>query len=124
MNPIVVIDDEPNVVEMYSAILRASGFPVLATTISDEAVRLAIENKASVVLTGFSNCRMTGAEPAQNVLAEHPACEFVFLSGWAEGKEVVESLFPNRFPYLLKPASPEEIRDAVLAAIAVDTEVQ
>lgn len=71
-NPrILVVDDEPHIVQVVSLKLRNAGYEVLSASDGEEALEMASENRPDLIVTDFQMPYMTGLELCQS-LAKRP----------------------------------------------------
>jgi PAS domain S-box-containing protein len=110
---LLVVDDDTNLVEIYSHILAREGFEVIAAATGQGGLELARKKKPDLVLldvglpdiTGLEVCRQLKADPALvNTLV-------VLVSGAATGtQDKVTGLDVGADDYILKSADWTEIR--------------
>lgn len=116
---ILVIDDDPAIVDVTTAILNEAGFPALGTTDPDEAIRL-VETVASirVLLSDVMMPNTTGPEifrRAQRV--RNGSLRVLFMTGGFEGVHVRQT---DRI--LEKPWSRAELLREVRRILSEDPE--
>ncbi len=127
---IVVADDQTAVREGLELLLgllddvRVVG----AASDGDEAVRLAIEHDADVVLMDLRMPRCDGIAATARLRAEHPRTKVVVLTTYAEDDDILTALRSGALGYLTKDAGRVQIAGAIRAAAAgqavLDPQVQ
>ena len=81
---ILVVDDEPIVLEFVTTLLEMKGYTVFATSNAHEAFRLAREHAGNInlLLTDVLMPEMNGDELAKKLLAAEPSLKCLFMSGY------------------------------------------
>ena len=120
MAKILVAEDEADIRELVSFMLRFAGHEVLAATNGEDAVLMAFREIPDLVLldvrmprmTGYDACRMIRANPdLRNV-------PVVFLSAKGQESEVRLGMAAGAEEYLLKPFSPIDLANKVRVILA------
>jgi DNA-binding NarL/FixJ family response regulator len=115
---VVVVDDHELVraglVELLSA---ADDIEVVATAADgDGALATVSEHRPEVVLMDLSMPGVGGIEATRGILADQPGLRVVALTSSSVSSEVLAALDAGAIGYLLKDASPGELRDGIRAA--------
>jgi CheY-like chemotaxis protein len=120
MAKILVAEDEADIRELVTFMLRFAGHEVLAATNGEDAVLSAFREIPDLVLldvrmprmTGYDACRMIRANPdLRNV-------PVVFLSAKGQESEVRSGMAAGAEEYLLKPFSPMDLANKVKVILA------
>ncbi len=82
----------------------------------DEAVRLAVEQEADVVLMDLRMPRCDGVSATARIRTEHPATQVVVLTTFAQDADILAALRAGALGYLTKDAGRAQIAAAVRAA--------
>jgi len=100
---ILVADDQAALRHAVVEILRTSGYTVIESESSTEALELALEHKGTldVLLTDIVMPGLRGPELARRVTQIHPETQIVYISGYAEG--FPEAELPANSVFLQKP---------------------
>lgn len=115
MAKILIAEDEPDIRELVTFMLKFAGYEVVAAANGEDAVRTASRERPDLVLmdvrmprmTGYDACRMMKANPdLRNV-------PVVFLSAKGQESEIQSGLEAGAEAYLLKPFSPAELTNRV-----------
>jgi len=77
---ILVVDDEPAIVEIISAMLAECGYEIRVAYDGAEAVAVAKDFLPDCVVTGIIMPRMNGMAEAREILKFHPDCKIIFHS--------------------------------------------
>ncbi len=120
MAKILIAEDEPDIRELVTFMLRFAGYEVVAATNGEDAVLTAARELPDLVLldvrmprmTGYDACRLIRANPdLRNV-------PVVFLSAKGQEAEIRSGMDAGAEEYLLKPFSPVELSNRVRAILA------
>jgi signal transduction histidine kinase/CheY-like chemotaxis protein len=114
---VLVVEDEPAMLEVTRRILAANGYVVLTASRGSAAVKLAEQHPVDVLLTDVVMPEMLGKEVAERVTALRPGIRVLFMSGYAQpvfddlqdilDKPFTEEALLTRLRVLLaSPASP------------------
>ena len=103
---ILVVDDEPVVLETVRDGLTAHGFQVLTASGGDEALQVAQAHQGSIALALVDVVMpgMSGPEVVQRLHAARPDLKILFMSGFSTEVVVVHGLDTGD-PLLVKPFS-------------------
>lgn len=117
-NPtVLVVDDEPGVLESLADLLRKE-FHVLGTTDPDEALSLLANEEVAVILSDQRMPKQTGAQLLAKASALSPDTIRVLLTGYADIEVVIQAVNDARvFYYLSKPWKNDSILDLVRTAV-------
>ncbi len=101
---ILVVDDEPSIVDLLGAILRQAGYLVVAADHPDQAIALCSDpaRPIDLVVSDFTMPGQNGIQLARNLRRIRPELEFVFVSASPAGFDelTAEGFFclPKPFP--------------------------
>ena len=118
-NKIVVIEDEPDIVEVVSYNLKREGFNVLSVERGDEGLNLVRNQSPNLVILdlmlpgmdGLSICQQMKSDP---LVRDIPV---IIISAKGEESDVVIGLELGADDYLTKPFSPRELLARVKAVL-------
>lgn len=116
---VVVIEDEPDIVEVITYNLKREGFQVAAATRGDEGLRMVRNlNPAMVILDlmlpgmdGLSVCREIKSDPLTRDIP------VIIVSAKGEESDVVIGLGMGADDYLAKPFGPRELLARIAAVL-------
>ena len=116
---ILVVDDEPVIVEVLIKIFGKLGYTCAAAYDGDEAIEKAREFQPNLVITGVIMPRMNGIEAAKRIVDEQPACEILFFSGQAYCIDLEAAAKGYNFlPILQKPVHPRVLVELAAGSAA------
>lgn len=109
---VLVVDDEPEVAELVSEILRREGFEIDAAHSAEAALALIETRQHALILTDLNMPGIGGRGFYEMVAARRPALarRIGFVTGDTMSPPVRAFLESSGQPYLEKPISPAELR--------------
>ncbi len=112
---ILVVEDEPAILEIVDLLLKQMGYEVLAAGSPGEALRLAEErgNAIDLLLTDLVMPEMDGRELARRLEAGHPGMKRLFMSGHAADIIADHGLADGEANFIAKPFSMEQLLSKV-----------
>jgi two-component system OmpR family response regulator len=106
---VLVVDDEPAIVDVISMALRHHGFGVEAAASGREALDLVRRWRPHVMVLDVMLPDMEGFEVARRLSAEHAGVPILFLSARDAAADKVRGLTTGGDDYVTKPFSLEEL---------------
>lgn len=119
---ILVVDDEPAVLKVYSAFLERAGYTVSSASDGPEAIQLlqSAEFPIDLVLLDLSMPRLDGEETLRRLRGIRPDLRVVLCSGSSE-HEIARRFEGTRLDGIVrKPTQRNELLEAVAAALPLD----
>ncbi len=116
---ILLIDNEPQVLEVLTEMLKAGGHSVMPVQSGAEALALFAPGRFDLVLTNIGMPGMTGWDVADRVHALDPRVPVTFITGWGLSEEDRERCRLRGIRHcIFKPVRPEDLLQAVQHAMA------
>ena len=106
---VLVVDDEPSIVDVISMALRYQGFGVEAAVTGPEALERVRRWRPHVIVLDVMLPDMMGFDVARRLSAEHAAVPILFLSAEDSTADKVRGLTTGGDDYVTKPFSLEEM---------------
>jgi len=108
---VLVVDDEPCVLNAVCGILAHFGFAVLRAATPDEALRLAatVRQPIDLLLSDVVMPHLSGPALAERFATVHPEAQCLFMAGFPNHPEVVSTIAERGLPFLPKPFLPKEL---------------
>ncbi len=108
---ILLVDDDPGNLDILRQTLDGHGYKLLVATSGEDALRVALRARPSLVLLdvlmpgmdGYEACRRLKADPATADAA------VIFLSALEDAREKVRGLEAGAVDFVTKPFQPEEV---------------
>jgi PAS domain S-box-containing protein len=112
---ILLIDDEPNQVDIGQQVLKLLGYSVTGKTNSLEALKLFRQNPDDfdLVVTDMTMPKMTGDELAKEMLAVKPNLPIIICTGYSERVTPAKAKALGIKEMIMKPAVVKEIANTV-----------
>jgi UDP-3-O-[3-hydroxymyristoyl] N-acetylglucosamine deacetylase len=115
---VLIVDDEPGILETLAGILHDEGFETLTTTSGDEALDLYRDRGPDVVFLDIWLPDRDGLETLQAIKEIDPAAAVIMMSGHGTSATAVKSIKMGAHDYLEKPLSYDAAVGAVRDALA------
>ncbi len=99
----LVVDDEQEVCNFFSYLLKKKGYGVLAANSGHEALERLKEHRFNVALVDLKLPDLNGIEILREIKKVQPACEVIIITGYSTVKSAVEAIQSGAFDYVEKP---------------------
>ena len=112
---LLVVDDDPSVLQVASKVLKRGGYEVLGAGGGAEALELAEANEGriSLLLTDVVMPGMGGRELSENFRARYPAVRILFMSAYTEDEVILQGVRVAEVDFIPKPFTVQGLRDKV-----------
>jgi CheY-like chemotaxis protein len=112
---LMVIEDDPDTLEMLRATLATHGFRVTAIASAAETLRLAPENTVDLIISDIGMPLMDGFEMIKRLrqLDNYEFVPAIALSGYASHKDARNALSSGFNAHVSKPVEPSELIELV-----------
>jgi PAS domain S-box-containing protein len=110
---LLVIDDDPEILEILRDMLRLKGHRVTATGCAQEAIQLIRSNPYDLVLTDLGMPAVSGWEIAKQAKAKDPQLPVILITGWGAQYEEEDLTSSGVDHVLSKPLSWDRLLDTV-----------
>jgi two-component system, cell cycle sensor histidine kinase and response regulator CckA len=114
---VLVVDDEPAVLEVASRILRQNGYAALEAATYEEALSLATAHRCQLLLTDSVMPHMSGATLAERVGRLNPGLAILYMSGYSEGMAGPSRVAGQGAARIQKPFDQQTLLEAVRAVL-------
>jgi DNA-binding response OmpR family regulator len=116
---VLVVEDDPDIVEVLVYNLRREGFEVESASDGERGLALALARKPDVVLLDLMLPKMDGMEVCRRIRAHENGVDIPVIMLTAKGEEtdVVLGLEMGADDYVTKPFSPREVLARVRALL-------
>jgi DNA-binding NtrC family response regulator len=122
-HPILVVDDETEILHSLDRLLRRE-FEVVTAASAGEALQILGKREIHVILTDQRMPEMTGVELLAKVQGECPDAIRIIFTGYADLKAVIAAINEGRvFRYVTKPWDPDELKTVLRQACAEYDEI-
>lgn len=114
---VLVVDDEPSIVELVRFALEREGFTTGAAADGEEALRKVEADHPDLVLLDLMLPRMSGLDVCRILRQRYPALPIIILTARGEETDKVLGLELGADDYVTKPFSPRELVARVRAVL-------
>jgi two-component system, NtrC family, response regulator PilR len=118
MPTILLVDDEPNIIEVLEIALLDDGMDVLTAEGGRKALALLRENDVDVVISDIKMPDISGVELLREAKAIVPDTVFIMITAFAGTETAIEALQHGAFDYITKPFRMEDLREVIHRALA------
>ncbi len=116
-NAILVVDDDPAVLEATSRLLGKFGYPVFPCGNPMDAVEKLQGNNVCAVLTDVMMPEVSGLQLLEMIRSFNSEIPVIMMTAYAELEMTIEAIRKGAFDFILKPFKPEHLAHAVRKAI-------
>ena len=113
---ILVVDDEPIVLQSLAAWLRQEGHNVDTAEGGREALELAADCRYDIALVDIKMPDIDGLELQSRLAAADPELTIIIMTAYASVESAVRALKAGAYDYIPKPFNPEEVSHLVQRA--------
>jgi two-component system response regulator PilR (NtrC family) len=117
MFSILLVDDEPNIIEVLEIIFREEHMEVFKATSGSEALALLRHRKVDLVISDIRMPDVSGVDILKEAKQFTPDTIFIMITAFATTETAIEALNHGAFDYLTKPFQIEELRSIVHRAL-------
>ena len=114
---ILVVDDDPSVLESTSRLLSEFGYLVFPYGNAMDAVRKLQGQNVRVVLTDIMMPEVSGLQFLENIHSFNPELPVIMMTAYAELDVAIEAIRKGAFDFLMKPFKPEYLAHSVKKAV-------
>jgi CheY-like chemotaxis protein/anti-sigma regulatory factor (Ser/Thr protein kinase) len=110
---VLVVDDNEDVLNTLSAILKELRLTPVAVSDGVEAMKVLNSQKIDLIITDLMMPNMDGFEFIQNARQVNANIPIAVISGFAGGKNVVDALSLGAYNFITKPFTVREIENVI-----------
>jgi len=103
MPRVLVVDDEPDALELLQAFLEAKGYEVLTASDGEEALQKVKEERPHLILLDVRMPKMTGLEVLKRVREIDREVGVIMVTAVNEEETGRQALQMGAFDYIIKP---------------------
>ena len=122
---ILFVDDEPNILNSLSRLLRREGYTILTAGSSTEAFEMMAKQPAQVVISDQRMPDMSGTEFLSRIRQLYPDTIRMVLTGYTDLESVTGAI--NRgaiYKFLTKPWDDDQLREQIREAFRMAKNLQ
>jgi len=106
---ILVVDDQPHIVELARRILENEGYSTLSAGDGAEALRVVDAQLPDAVLMDINMPGMDGISALRELTRKHPTVPVIMMSGYSDVSTAVTAMKLGARNYLCVPLDPDEL---------------
>ncbi len=110
---ILVVDDDPIVLDSCKRILKAEGFEVSLVSSTDSALERMGKEDFALVLVDVKMPRRDGMYLMQKIKGKWPEIPTIVMSGYPTPQTVAEGIKMGAARFIPKPFTPDELIESV-----------
>lgn len=107
--PVLIVEDDRDLLEAICATLRLSGYATLAATDGRTALQLLQTQQVGMVISDVQMQPMNGLVLLQEIKALHPDLPVLLMTAYGEVDKAVIAMRNGAIDYLLKPFDPDSL---------------
>ncbi|MEI8345443.1 MAG: response regulator [Candidatus Omnitrophota bacterium] len=115
---ILIVDDEPLIVEMLCSALKSDGVKLTGFSRAEDALKYASENPVDVVITDILMPGMTGTELFFKLREKDCFAQIIIITGVPTRDNLTKMLKGGANDFIIKPISIEKLKRIVNEALA------
>jgi two-component system response regulator PilR (NtrC family) len=117
MPTILIVDDEPNIIEVLEMVLQDEGMTVLKSASVREALSVLREHEVDLVISDIRMPDLSGVELLRQAKQVAPEAVFIMITAFATTETAIEALQHGAYDYITKPFRMEELRTVIRGAL-------
>jgi len=115
---VLLVDDEPNLRRILSAVLARDGYNIVIADGGRDAIKKAKQQpRLDLLVTDFLMPDMNGLQVLEAIRKQHPDLRALVISGHGTARSAVEAMRLGAFDFLTKPFEVEQVREIVERAL-------
>jgi DNA-binding response OmpR family regulator len=119
---ILVVDDDPAVLDVTCTHLQAAGFTTIAAGSAGDALELLEHGVPDLLVIDVRLPDIPGPELALRVHLRYPRVPVLFISAWPESQAAISALDPRLWLFVQKPFGGESLAQAARALLGQPSE--
>ena len=119
---ILLVEDEPTILDLTTAMLERLGYTVVGAKAPGEAIRLAREHAGEIqlLITDVIMPEMNGRDLAKNVISLYPDIKRLFMSGYTANIIAHHGVLDEGVHFIQKPFSMKDLAEKVREALGLE----
>ena len=114
---ILIVDDDPLVLESTSSLIRMWGYETVACRSAEEAMEEYIKGGICLVLSDIKMPGISGVELLGMISDINPDIPVILMTAYAELTIAIDAIRKGAFDFIIKPFNPESLQIAVKKGI-------
>ena len=118
MKRILVVDDEEDILELFSELLQRWGYEAVTARNGLEGLEKLRSQEIDLVVTDLKMPEMDGLEFLKHARDEDARTPILMLTGYPTIDTAIKAIQEGAYDYLIKPINPDELRFRIEKALA------
>jgi DNA-binding NtrC family response regulator len=118
---ILVVDDDPDILELLSDRLQLMRFDVLCAADGQEALSVLRQDAPRLTLLDMQLPRLSGLEVLQAIQTEGLETTVIVITAWGTPERAVEAMRAGAYDFIPKPLDPKHLEVVINKALERDT---
>jgi DNA-binding NtrC family response regulator len=102
-NAVLVVDDEPSVIQLLELMLRRQNLQVATATCANDAIKLLLENSYGCAMVDKNLPDRSGLDVIAEARRLHPYCACIVMTGFPSYDSILAAMRMGAVDYLEKP---------------------
>ena len=115
---VLVVDDEPSVVDVFREFLSAQGYELTVAASGEEAVKRIPALRPDIILTDINLPGLSGLEVMRFAKSVDSEIAVIVVTGYASASSAIDALRQGAYDYVTKPFDLDDVHQIVERAIA------
>ena len=116
-NAILVVDDEPFILDSLSCLLKDQGYPVITCRGAQDATKTLESLRVDVVLADIKMPGVSGLELLEQIRSGHPEIPVILMTGHADMNVAITAVKKGAFDFIVKPYKSVHVLHSVERAV-------
>lgn len=114
---ILLVDDEPDIIQLLSQILSSEGYDILTAPDGDRAVEILDRERVDATLLDILMPNRNGMSVLRHIRDHHPTIKTIMLTGYIDLQYAMEAKKMGAVDYISKPYKLETILSTLERAL-------
>ncbi len=118
MKRVLVVDDEEDILQLFTELLQRWGYEAVTARNGVEALDKFRSQQIDLIVSDLKMPEMDGLELLQHIRSIDSRVPILVLTGYPTVETAVKAIQEGAYDYLMKPVNPEELRFRIEKALA------
>jgi two-component system response regulator PilR (NtrC family) len=118
MPSVLLVDDEPDIIEVLEVVLKEDGMDVFKSSSGREALAVLKTQDVDIVISDIQMPDISGLQLLQEAKQISPDAAFIMITAFASTETAIDALQHGAYDYLTKPFKMEELKVVARGALA------
>ncbi|MEN8262484.1 MAG: response regulator [Nitrospirota bacterium] len=114
---ILVVDDDPSVLEVTSLLLEEFGYDIVSSPSADDAINRLETDKIDIVITDIVMPSMSGIELLREIHDIDPQKPVILMTAYADMEKVIDAIKIGAFDFIIKPFTSQLLVHSIEKAV-------